>query len=121
MKSRTQLLAEFARAGNLTVRELARVVAAGRGHLVVVGSPSQVADTLERWFAGGAADGFNIMVPYLPGGLQDFVDGVVPILQARGLFKRDYATGTLRTRLGLARPASRYSAPARPKAEVAGV
>ncbi|MFG1347408.1 LLM class flavin-dependent oxidoreductase [Xanthobacter autotrophicus DSM 431] len=111
MKSRTELLARLARAERLTVRELARIVAAGRGHLVVVGSPVQVADTLEQWFLGGAADGFNVMVPYLPGGLEDFVDGVVPVLQARGLYKTAYAPGTLRDRLGLARPVSRYAPP----------
>ncbi|MFG1333746.1 LLM class flavin-dependent oxidoreductase [Xanthobacter autotrophicus] len=111
MKSRTALLAGLARTENLTVRELARIVAAGRGHLVVVGSPVQVADTLERWFLEGAADGFNVMVPYLPGGLEDFVEGVVPILQARGLYKTAYAPGTLRDRLGLPRPQSRYATP----------
>lgn len=110
LKSRTELLAALARSGRLTVRELARIVAAGRGHLVVVGSPAQVADTLEHWFVSGAADGFNIMVPYLPGGLDDFVDGVVPILQARGLYKTAYKPGTLRERLGFARPLSRYQA-----------
>ncbi len=111
LKSRTELLAALARNERLTVRELARIVAAGRGHLVVVGSPAQVADTLERWFLSEAADGFNIMVPYLPGGLDDFVDGVVPILQARGLYKIAYAPGTLRDRLGFARPRSRYASP----------
>ncbi|MFG1480021.1 LLM class flavin-dependent oxidoreductase [Xanthobacter sp. V4C-4] len=112
MKSRTRLLVDFARAEKLTVRELARVVAAGRGHLVVVGTPARVADTLEAWFTARAADGFNIMVPYLPGGLDEFVDGVVPILQARGLYKTDYAPGTLRARLGLPRPESRHAAAA---------
>ncbi len=112
LKSRTRLLIDLARSEGFTVRQLARVVAAGRGHLVVVGSPDRVADTLESWFAAGAADGFNIMVPYLPGGLADFVDGVVPILQARGLYKKNYASGTLRARFGLARPQSRYAAPA---------
>ncbi|MCG5235354.1 LLM class flavin-dependent oxidoreductase [Xanthobacter oligotrophicus] len=114
MKSRTELLTGLARNEKLTVRELARIVAAGRGHLVVVGSPVQVADTLERWFLDGAADGFNVMVPYLPGGLEDFVDGVVPILQARGLYKTAYAPGTLRDRLGLPRPPSRYATPSSP-------
>lgn len=117
MKSRTELLVAFARAEGLTVRELARVVAAGRGHLVVVGSPAQVADTLESWFTGRAADGFNIMVPYLPGGLEDFVDGVVPILQARGLYKTGYEQGTLREKLGLTRPPSRYAAPSSARSE----
>ncbi|PHM19648.1 MAG: nitrilotriacetate monooxygenase [Curvibacter sp. PD_MW3] len=104
MKSRTDLLLELALKERWTVRQLALSVAASRGHLLVVGTPETVADTLEHWFKAGAADGFNIMPPYFPGGLRDFVDGVVPLLQARGLFRRDYTGTTLREHLGLQRP-----------------
>jgi hypothetical protein len=71
---------------------------------VIVGTPEQIADDIERWFNAGAADGFNLMPDTLPGGLQDFVDGVVPILRRRGIFRADYEGATLREHLGLARP-----------------
>jgi FMN-dependent oxidoreductase (nitrilotriacetate monooxygenase family) len=87
-----------------TVRELIRALAGGGGHRVIVGTPEQIADDIERWFNAGAADGFNLMPDTLPGGLQDFVDGVVPILRRRGIFRADYEGATLREHLGLARP-----------------
>jgi FMN-dependent oxidoreductase (nitrilotriacetate monooxygenase family) len=87
-----------------TVRELIRALAGGGGHRVIVGTPEQIADDIEHWFKGGAADGFNLMPDALPDGLRDFVDGVVPILQRRGLFRTDYEGSTLREHLGLARP-----------------
>ena len=110
LKSRSKLLADLARRENLTLGELVAVVASARGHRMVRGTPEQVADQLEDWFVGGAADGFNIMPPYFPGGLDDFVDLVVPILQERGLFRTDYTGTTLRDHLGLARPENRHSA-----------
>ena len=67
------------------------------------GTPEQVADQLELWFHSGAADGFNIMPPNLPGGLEDFVEQVVPELQRRGLFRTEYTGTTLREHYGLAR------------------
>ncbi|MFT4267724.1 MAG: LLM class flavin-dependent oxidoreductase [Xenophilus sp.] len=90
-----------------TVRQLIRELAGGGGHRVVVGTPEQIADDIQRWFEGGAADGFNLMPDQLPDGLQDFVDGVVPILQRRGLFRTAYEGTTLRGHLGLERPAGR--------------
>ena len=104
LKSRAALLIEMARRDNLTLRELYYRVAAARGHLLLVGTPPQVADVLERWFRVGAADGFNVMPPFFPGQFDAFVDGVVPILQERGLFRADYAGITLRDHLGLKRP-----------------
>jgi alkanesulfonate monooxygenase SsuD/methylene tetrahydromethanopterin reductase-like flavin-dependent oxidoreductase (luciferase family) len=95
-----------ARRGGLTVRELIRELAGGGGHRVIVGTPEQVADDIERWFKGEAADGFNLMPDALPDGLAAFVDGVVPILQRRGLFRTEYEGRTLREHLGLARPAT---------------
>ena len=109
LKSRSKLLADLARRENLTLGELVAVVASARGHRMVRGTPEQVADQLEDWFVGGAADGFNIMPPYFPGGLDDFVDLVVPILQERGLFRTDYSGTTLRDHLGLTRPENRYA------------
>ena len=82
-----------------TVRELLGRLAAGGGHCTVVGTPEQVADRLEEWFRGGGADGFNLMPPALPGALEVFVDHVVPELQRRGLFRREYAGTTLREHL----------------------
>jgi len=96
---------------NLTVRALIRELAGGGGHRVIVGTPEQIADDIEHWFRDGAADGFNLMPDALPDGLQDFVDGVVPILQRRGIFRTEYTGATLRDHLQLARPAGR--APAR--------
>ncbi|EGC99338.1 putative nitrilotriacetate monooxygenase subunit A, partial [Burkholderia sp. TJI49] len=72
-----------ARTHGYTVRQLIRALAGGGGHRVLVGTPEQIADDIERWFIAGAADGFNLMPDVLPGGLQDFVDGVVPILRRR--------------------------------------
>lgn len=108
-KSRFTLVAELARRDGLTLRELIARLGGGRGHRVVAGTPEQIADEIEEWFTEGAADGFNIMPPHLPGGLEDFVDHVVPILQRRGLFRTEYTGRTLRENYGLARPANRLA------------
>jgi hypothetical protein len=68
-----------------------------------------VADAIELWFRNGAADGFNVMPAVLPSGLEAFVDHVVPVLQARGLFRTEYTGNTLREHYGLERPLNRYS------------
>ncbi|MEU6812016.1 LLM class flavin-dependent oxidoreductase [Streptomyces sp. NPDC046831] len=109
-KSRFTLVAELARRDGLTLRELIARLGGGRGHRVFAGTPEQVADQLQEWFTQGAADGFNVMPPYLPGGLEDFVDHVVPILQDRGLFRTEYTGRTLREHYGLPRPANRFAA-----------
>lgn len=83
----------------LTVREI--VYQNGGGHLQVVGTPEQVADRIEHWYREDAVDGFNLMVDVLPSGLDAFVDHVVPLLQSRGLFQREYKGTTLRENLGL--------------------
>jgi FMN-dependent oxidoreductase (nitrilotriacetate monooxygenase family) len=80
-----------------TVREAVQQFSGG-GHRIAVGSPEDVADTIEEWFRAGAADGFNLMPDVFPSGLEDFVDHVVPILRDRGLFRREYAETTLRER-----------------------
>ena len=104
LRSRAELLTELARREKLTIRELALRVAAGRGHHIVLGTPVEIADRMQQWFENGAADGFNVMPPFFPGGLEDFTREVVPILQERGLFRTEYEGTTLREHLGLARP-----------------
>jgi alkanesulfonate monooxygenase SsuD/methylene tetrahydromethanopterin reductase-like flavin-dependent oxidoreductase (luciferase family) len=101
---------ELAKRKRLPVRELARQVAAGRTGYTIVGTPEDVADALGTWEAEGAADGFIISAPFLPGGLEDFVDMVVPLLQERGQFRREYEGVTLRENLGLAVPENIFDA-----------
>jgi FMN-dependent oxidoreductase (nitrilotriacetate monooxygenase family) len=108
-KSRFTLVAELARRDGLTLRELIARLGGGRGHRVFAGTPEQIADQLQEWFTQGAADGFNIVPPYLPGGLDDFVDQVVPELQRRGLFRTEYTGRTLRENYGLPRPRNRLA------------
>ena len=91
----------------LTVREIAQRVAA-YGGLALVGCPATIADRMEEWLDGDACDGFNIMFPWVPGGLDEFVDQVVPELQRRGIFRREYEGATLRENLGLKRPPNRF-------------
>ena len=85
----------------LTVREI--LYRNGGGHRQVVGTPEQVANTIERLHREGAADGFNLMIDVVPSGLEDFVDEVVPILQKRGIFRSAPVGRTLRENMGLAR------------------
>lgn len=112
-KGRLQQLVDLARRENLTVRQLVLRFGVSRGHLQLVGSPTTVADTIEEWFLGHGADGFNVVPPLLPGGFEDFVELVVPELQRRGLFHRDYTGNTYRENLGLARPLLSHTADAR--------
>ncbi|GIQ69544.1 FMN-dependent monooxygenase [Xylanibacillus composti] len=103
-KSRYQLLVDMARREKLTIRQLISRVTGARGHQTIAGSPEQIAAHLEHYFNNQACDGFNIMPPYLPGGLELFVDHVIPLLQRRGLFRKEYAGTTLRDHLGLSVP-----------------
>jgi len=95
---------------NLTIRQLAARVGS-YGGLAFVGTPATIADGMQRWLDEEGSDGFNIMFPYLPEGLDDFVDKVVPELQRRGIFRTEYEGATLRENLGLARPANRFFEP----------
>ena len=81
-----------------------------RGRKTIKGTPSQVADVMEHWFSTGACDGFMMQFHILPGGLEEFVTGVIPELQRRGLFRKDYQGPTLRDHLGLPRPPNPLSA-----------
>jgi hypothetical protein len=91
----------------LTVRQLIAKLGGGRGHRTVVGTPEQIADAIADWWHNHAADGFNVMPPVLPSGLEAFVSEVVPLLQRRGLFRTEYTGKTLRDNYGLQRPESR--------------
>ncbi|QET05151.1 LLM class flavin-dependent oxidoreductase [Cupriavidus pauculus] len=102
--SRSALLIKLARARNLTLRQLYHLCASARGHQIVVGTAEQVAQHMIDWVRAGAADGFNIMPAYFPGGLEEFLNEVVPILQTRGEFRREYEADTLRGNLGLPLP-----------------
>ncbi|ACB26804.1 LLM class flavin-dependent oxidoreductase [Methylobacterium radiotolerans] len=112
-KSGQAQIVDYARRTGATVRALARKVG-GYGGLQMVGTPAQVADRMEEWLETRACDGFNVMFPFVPEGLDDVVDRLVPELQRRGLFRRDYAGTTLRDHLGLARPANRFFPPGAP-------
>jgi len=106
-KSARERVIDLARRENLTVRQLAQRVGSYSG-LAFVGTPASIADEMGEWLASEGADGFNVMFPYLPGGLDDVVERVVPELQRRGLFRRDYEGATLRENLGLKRPKNRF-------------
>jgi FMN-dependent oxidoreductase (nitrilotriacetate monooxygenase family) len=97
----------LARREGLTVRQLAQR-AGGYGGLSMVGTPATIADTMQEWLESEASDGFNVMFPYLPEGLDDFVERVVPELQRRGIFRREYEGRTLRENLGLPWVANRF-------------
>lgn len=105
-QSATNRILSEVRAGNLTLRQVVERLSTPRG--AFVGSPERIADELQRWFEQGAADGFVIFEP-LPGQLDLFVEKVVPILQARGLYHLDYEGETFREQLGLAFPENRYT------------
>ncbi|MET7769521.1 LLM class flavin-dependent oxidoreductase [Nocardia sp. NPDC005366] len=94
----------LARRENLTVRQLLRRLGGGAGHRIVTGTPEQIADAIIDWVDKGIADGFNLMPDVLPGGFDDFVSGVVPILRERGVFRSEYTGTTLREHLGLPIP-----------------
>lgn len=100
-QARFQLYVNLAREEKLSIRELIIRTAGGRGHFTVAGTPIQIADTMQRWLEAGAADGFNLMPPLLPSGLDDFVRKVVPELQNRGIYRIEYSGNTLREHLGL--------------------
>jgi FMN-dependent oxidoreductase (nitrilotriacetate monooxygenase family) len=118
-KGRTEVILRQARRDNLTLRQLYLQVAVARGHNIVIGTPAQIADVMQEWFEGHAADGFNVLPPVFPTGLQEFVDLVVPELQRRGLFRTEYEGKTLRDHLGLPYPKSRHTAAAADSVSVA--
>ncbi len=106
-QSGRQRTIDLAHREGLTVRQLAQRLG-GYAGLAFVGTPRTIADEMEEWLETRGSDGFNVMFPYLPGGLDDFVDKVIPELQGRGLFRREYEGATLRENLGLPRPRNRF-------------
>ena len=99
----------WAREEKLTIRQLYLRFAGARGQRTLVGTASSIVDEMQAWFEGYGVDGFLVHPATLPGGLNDFVDLVVPELQDRGLFRTEYTGVTLRDHLGLAVPVSRYA------------
>jgi FMN-dependent oxidoreductase (nitrilotriacetate monooxygenase family) len=108
-KSGRERIVELAKRDNLTVRQLAQRVG-GYSGLAFVGTPAMIADQMEEWLVSEACDGFNVMFPYLPAGLDDFVELVVPELQKRRLLRRAYEGKTLRENLGLPHLENRFFA-----------
>jgi FMN-dependent oxidoreductase (nitrilotriacetate monooxygenase family) len=111
-RGRIQQLIELGKRENLTIRQLILKFSVAKGHVQVIGSAAKVADLMEQWFVERGADGFNVVPPLLPGGFEDFVRLVVPELQRRGLFRKEYEGRSFRENLGLKRPAdlkSRHS------------
>lgn len=109
--SRFKLVIDIVDRERPTIRQLVQRLAGGRGHWVIAGPPEKIADNIQTWFEHGAADGFNVMPPWLPGGFDVFTEHVLPILRKRGLFRDDYTGRTLREHYGLSRPANIYSHP----------
>ena len=110
--SRSDMITSWSKDGTTTLRELYQRFASSRGHSSVIGTPAEVADVMENWFTTAACDGFNVLPPYFNGGLEDFVDLVVPELQRRGIYRTAYEGKTLRENLRLPQPVSRYAAAA---------
>jgi len=106
-RSARERMIELARRENLTIRQLAQRAGSYAG-LAFVGTPRSVADEMEQWLVERGSDGFNVMFSWLPGGLEAVVRKLVPELQRRGIFRRDYAGTTLREHLGLPRPGNRF-------------
>jgi alkanesulfonate monooxygenase len=113
-QGRQQVIYELARREDLTIRELYKRVAGVRAHRILIGTAKDAADGLEEWFAGAACDGFNILPLTFQAGLMDIVDGLLPELRRRGLFRTEYEGATLRENLGLPFPENRHARRAAP-------
>ncbi|MFT4044597.1 MAG: LLM class flavin-dependent oxidoreductase [Gordonia sp. (in: high G+C Gram-positive bacteria)] len=103
-KSRVDIIRKLAEDPDATIGDILAAMGGGRGHRTIAGTPEQIADDLITWFHSGAVDGFNIMPPLLPSGLDDFINHVLPILRRRGVFSGDYPAGTLRENLHIPTP-----------------
>ncbi|HXS39521.1 MAG TPA: LLM class flavin-dependent oxidoreductase [Stellaceae bacterium] len=108
-KSGRERTIALAKREGLTVRQLAQRLG-GHGGLAMLGTPAMIADQMQEWLEAGASDGFTLQFPYLPQGLDDVIERVIPELQRRGLFRREYEGPTLRENLGVPRPANRFFA-----------
>jgi FMN-dependent oxidoreductase (nitrilotriacetate monooxygenase family) len=107
-RSRTEAVVALVARERPTLRQLLAKLAGARGHFTIPGTPEKIADVMQDWLEGGAADGFNLMPPVLPHQLDLFISEVVPLLQKRGLFREAYQGETLRSHFGLSRPAVRF-------------
>jgi alkanesulfonate monooxygenase len=108
-QSSTRNIIRWSKEEGLTIRQIYQRFAGARGQRTLVGSPLDIVDDIETWFRGYGVDGFLFHPSHLPGGLDDFVELVVPELQNRGLFREEYEGTTLRENMGLERPKSRYA------------
>jgi alkanesulfonate monooxygenase SsuD/methylene tetrahydromethanopterin reductase-like flavin-dependent oxidoreductase (luciferase family) len=117
-KSGRERFVTLARRDNLTVRQLAQI-AGSYGGLMFVGTPASIADEMEQWLFEEGCDGFNVMFNTVPEGLDDVIDKVVPELQRRGLFRREYEGRTLRENLGLPRPQNQFFSSSKERTDVA--
>lgn len=106
-RSSQERIVAFARRENLSIRQIAQRVG-GYSGLAFVGTAQTIADGMQEWLEAEGCDGFNVMFPYLPQGLDDVVDRVVPELRRRGIFRAAYEGRTLRDHLGLPRPENRW-------------
>ena len=106
-ESTTDRIKQVAKEESLTLREMALRSTTPRNEFI--GTPTQVANSMQRWFENGAADGFMLVPSVLPQGFNDFVEHVLPILKERGLFRTEYEADTLRGNLGLPKPENRYA------------
>jgi N-acetyl-S-(2-succino)cysteine monooxygenase len=109
-KARQGMVKRWASEEGLTIRQIAARLGASQGHNVIHGSPRKVADMMQEWLEADACDGFNLLFPFFPSPLDDFVNLLVPELQRRGIFRTEYEGPTLRDVLGVPVPASRYAA-----------
>jgi N-acetyl-S-(2-succino)cysteine monooxygenase len=107
-QSRTQLIIQLAQRENLTVKQLLIRLGGGRGHYTISGTPKRIADELEYWFLNGAADGFNLMPQVMNRDFDRFVHFVIPELQRRQLFRKEYSGNTLRDHYDLPVPVNQF-------------
>lgn len=121
VESTREVWLQRARRDNLTIRQLYQAVAIASGHKVVVGTAQVIADVMQEWHEAGACDGFAVMAAAMPTEVFEFVDLVVPELQKRGLFRKDYEGRTLRENLGLVRPDNQFAQSTRASRQSAGL
>jgi N-acetyl-S-(2-succino)cysteine monooxygenase len=109
VQSHARVAYNRARKASLTLRDVYNQIAVARGYLFTCGDAAAIADVMEEWFGDRACDGFILVPPYFPAAFDEFIDQVVPELQRRGIFRRDYCGHTLRDHLGLPVPPNRYA------------
>jgi FMN-dependent oxidoreductase (nitrilotriacetate monooxygenase family) len=108
IESFRKIIAAMATRDNLTLRQTYQRVLPSMGHIIFKGNPVQIVDQMEEWYKTKACDGFNVGTPVMPRGLTDFVDLIIPELQKRGLFRREYTGKTLRENMGLPMPRNQF-------------